>query len=564
MLQGTALHPIDAYAEQIVGEALPAGKYHRLACARHLRDRAREGTPGFPYRLRLDLADRFLRFGEELKHYKGEWAGQRIRWQPHQAFRLGSLFGWVHEGTGLRRFRTSYSEVPRKNGKSLEDAAVAVYATFFDGEPGAEGYCAATKRDQAKIVFNDARQLVLRSGLRSRIRVLAVNLHQERTASKLEPLGADEDSTDGLNPHFVSLDELHAFKTRGMIDVMETATGARRQPIIFKITTAGDDLVTPCGDEHRYACDVLDEVVADETYFAFIAHADEDDDPWAEATWRKANPNYGVSVKADDLRAKAVKAQHMSSAENEFKQKHLNIWINATAPWLSLDGWRRGQSDWEDEELAHAPCFVGIDLASKLDLCALALVFPPIGTRTTWRVVPYIWSPEDTLQDRAHRDRAPYDVWEKAGDLLTTPGVRVDHQVIREVLREWRARVDIQRIGFDPWHADQLIDQLVAEDGFAVDQVLEVPQTFAGMSSGCLGLEAAVLAGLVDARGNPVVQWSVANAVVQRDGKDNIYPVKKKSRGRIDPVMAMAIAWNLALRHPLLPVDDGEPDLVVV
>jgi phage terminase large subunit-like protein len=556
-------HEIDAYADRVLRGKVPAGKYHRLACARHQRDRDREGTRAFPYALRIDLADRFLRFGTQLKHYKGEWAGQPIHWQPHQVFRLGSLFGWVHRDTGLRRFRTSYAELPRKQGKSLEDAVVAVYATFFDGEPGAEGYCAATKRDQAKIVFNDARQLVLRSGLRSRIQVLRVNLHHERSASKLEPLGADEDSTDGLNPHFISLDELHAMKTRGMIDVLETATGARRQPILFKITTAGDDLQTPCGDEHRYACDILDRVVADETYFAFIAHADDADDPWSPDTWRKANPNYGVSVKVDDLAAKARKAQHMPAAENEFKQKHLNIWINASAPWLSLDAWRRGQSSWLLEELAHEPCFVGIDLASKLDLCAMVLVFPPTATRLTWRVVPRIWTPEETLLERAHRDRAPYDLWVKAGALRTTPGVRVDHGVIRTELAEWRRRVDIQAIGFDPWHADQLITQLVQDDGFAPEQVLEVPQTYAGMSSGCLAFEAAVLAGTVDAGENPVVQMAVANAVVQRDGKDNIYPVKKRSRGRIDPVTAMCIAWNLAVRHQTTPVAE-DPELVVV
>lgn len=557
-------HPIDAYAQEVVDGLVAAGKYHRLACERHLTDRQREAARAFPYRLNLDLADRFLRFGEQLRHYKGEWAGQFIRWEPHQRFRLGSLFGWVHVETGLRRFRNSYSELPRKQGKSLEDAVVAVYTTFFDGEPGAEGYCAATKRDQAKIVFDDAKQLVKSSGLRNRIAILAVNLHQESSASKLEPLGADEDSTDGLNPHFVSLDELHAYKTRGLIDVLETATGARRQPIIFKITTAGDDPISPCGDEHRYACDILDGLFEDDTYFAFIAHADADDDPFEEQTWRKANPNFGVSVKRDDLLAKAQKARHMPAAAAEFKQKHLNIWTLATEPWLSLDGWRKGQTTtWGPEDLFHEPCFVGIDLSSKLDLTALVLLFPATAERR-WRVLRWIWTPEDTLASRAHRDRAPYEQWVEQGDLLTTPGVRVDHSVIREVLTVARTRYDIQRIGFDPWHADQIAVQLVKDDGFAVDQVLDVPQTYAGMSSGCIALEGAVLAGDVDAHGCPVVQWTVGNAVVKRDGKGNIMPVKNKSRGRIDPVVAMAIAWNLAVRHGIEPPPDDDIDLVVV
>src|SRR5580765_5749383 len=293
------LHLIDAYARDVAARRVPAGKYHRLACVRHLRDRVRERSADFPYVLDLARVDRFVRFAAQLRHYKGEWAGQFITLQPHQVFRLGSVFGWIHVATGLRRFRTAYNEIPRKNGKSLEAAIVSLYATFFDHEPGAEGYIIATKHEQAKIVWNDAKRLSESSGLggparlQRRITVLAANLHRDVFAQKLEPLGADKDSTDGLNPHLIVVDEFHAHKDRGLIDVMETATGARRQPLNFQITTAGDDPMTPCGDQHDYACQVLDGVLVDETFFAFIAHADVDDDPFAETTWRKANPNYG-------------------------------------------------------------------------------------------------------------------------------------------------------------------------------------------------------------------------------------------------------------------------------
>jgi phage terminase large subunit-like protein len=541
-------HPIDRYAERVLAGELPAGKYHRLACARHVRDRKAEGTRAFPFVLDLARADRFLEFGHELRHYKGELAGQTIEWQPYQRFRLGSLFGWIHAKTGLRRFRHSYNELPRKNGKSLEDAVVGLYATFFDNEPGAEGYCAATKKDQARIVFGDCKRLVQQSPhLQSRIAVLKSNLYREATASKLEPLGADEDSLDGLNPHFISLDEIHKYRTRAMIDVLETATGARRQPIIFKITTAGDDLQSPCGDEHTYACHVLDRTLIDEGYFAFIAHADDGDDWMTAETARKANPNYGVSVNPADLAAKVTKAKGMPGAAAAYQQKHLNRWINASAPWLSLDGWRNGQTTtWSAADLTGRSCFVGIDLSAKLDLTAMVALFP--GADAPSRILRWIWTPEDTLVERAHRDRAPYALWKKDGYLRTTPGTRIDHQVIRAALAELRSFATIRAVGFDPWHADQLIQQLVNEDGFAPDLVLEVPQTYRGMSSGCLALEAAVLAGEVDAGGDPLMTWAVGNAVVQRDGKDNIYPVKKRSRGRIDPVMALAIAWSLALR----------------
>lgn len=547
------MNPVDTYAKQVVAGEIPAGKYHKLACVRHLRDRAREGTPTFPYRFDYAKAERFFGFAELLKHYKGEWAGEFIKLRPYQQFRLGCIFGWVN-AAGLRRFRTSYHEIPRKNGKSLEAAVVLLYLTFYDGEPGAEGYTIATKRDQAKLVFNDMKRLVQSSGLKTRLKVQVANIHRSDTASKAEPLGADHDSTDGLNPSAYVADELHAYKERGLLDVMETATGARRQPHAFQITTAGDDPVSPCGDQHDYACKILDGVLVDETFFAFIAHADVDD-PWDSLeTARKANPNYGVSVNPEDLAAKIAKAKGIPAAAATYKQKHLNLWVNATAPCLSVDGWRRGQSDWKPEDMHHEPCYVGIDLASKIDLMVMSLVFPPTAGRVKTRVLNYIWTPADTLKDREHRDRAPYSVWRDQGWIQTQGGTRLDSRVMRTKLRELRTLYDIELIGFDPWHADKLIDELIHEDGFSEDQVLAVPQTYMGMSSACLRFQADTLAGEIDARGCPVTAWSVANVVANVDGKDNLMFAKGKSRGRIDPVIAPAIGLSLWLRTPP-PVD---------
>lgn len=545
-------HQADTYARAVVAGQVPAGTYHRLACVRHLADRAREGTADFPYRFEGVRADRFIRFAEKLKHYKGEWAGQRIVLQPHQVFRLGSIFGWVHQATGYRRFRNAYHELPRKQGKSLEAAIVTLYVTFFDGEQGAEGYCAATKHEQAKIVFGDCKKLVQSSGLKDRLVVQVSNIHHEASASKLEPLSADYDSMDGLNPSMVNIDEMHAHKTRGVIDVLETATGARRQPLINKITTAGDDPVSPCGDEHDYACKVLDGILVDETYFAFIAHADVDDDWTAPATWQKANPNYGISVNPEDLASKVRKAQGIPSAAASFKQKHLNLWVNTQAPSLSVDGWRRGQSTWAWDELAHQACWVGIDLASKIDLCALSLVFPPAPGRPRWRLIQHIWTPGETLLERAHRDRAPYDVWVQQGWLKTTPGTSIDLAVIRDTLTEARKQFDIEAIGFDPWHAAGIQAELL-RDGWAETQVLDVPQTFASLTAAELKFKGLVLAGEVDARGCPVTAWAISNVVDQTDGKNNILFSKKRSRGRIDPVKAATIGMSLYLRQPTAP-----------
>jgi len=553
-----AANVIDAYAIDVVHGRVPAGKYHRLACERHLRDRSREATKAFPYVFDLAKAERFFRFAEKLKHYKGEWAGQYIRLEPWQKFRLGSIFAWVHVETGLRRFRRAYNEVPRKNGKTLEAAIVAIYVTFFDHEPGAEGYTLATRRHQAMLVFNDAKKLVRSSGLRTRITIRARNLHRVDTESKLEPLGKDPE--DGLNPHLIIVDEFHKIKDRDQIDVMETATGARQQPLDFQITTAGDDERSPCGTQHHYACQILEQALdpPDETTFAFIAHADVEDkdrgvpaDDWTlETTWRKANPNYGVSVKPEDLRELVTKARHMPEAAAAVQQKRLNIWVNTDAPWLSMDGWRKGQSPWSANDLRGETCYAAVDLASKIDLAALALAFPPTATRKTWRLLVRHFTPADTLIARGRRDRVAYTLWTQRiipgtdwPYLTTNPGNRLDQAVIRQAVADARAfGLVIAQIGFDPWNSSN-IEQELEQDGL---DVVEIPQSLKSLSPPSKEFEADVLDGLVDAGGDPILLWEASNVVVHRDGPDNIKPVKKKSRGKIDGIVAAIMARKLA------------------
>ncbi|HUU83300.1 MAG TPA: terminase large subunit [Phycisphaerae bacterium] len=552
------MNPLDAYAQAVVSGALPTGKYHRLACERHLHDRKREGTPDFPYRLDMDRVNRLVRFAEKLKHYKGAWAGTFIHLEPWEVFILGSLIGWVHCETGLRRFRTAFHEVPRKNGKTLIAAIILLYLAFFDGEQGAEGYCIALKRDQAKLVFNDARKLVISSGLKRRLRVQVATLYRDDVNAKAQPLGADHDSTDGLNPCVVIVDEMHAMKDRGMLDVMETATGARAQPVIYIITTFGNDPVLPWGEQHDYATKILERVLVDESFFVFTAHADPEDDWSLPETARKANPNYGISVNPDDLAAKVLKAKGIPSAAATYKQKHLNILVTSSNPCLSVDGWRRGQNPehltregWL-QRLSHQVCYAGIDLASLLDLCSLSLVFPPTMDRAWWCVLQYILTADDTLSDRAHRDRAPYGVWRDQRWLDTNAGVRIDHQLLRPKLREARERYDLHTIGFDPYHADTLIEQLTHEDGFAETAVVAVPQTIPSMAVACVRMQAEIADAKVDACGCPVTAWAVSNVVPSnpQDNKGNLMFSKGKSRGRIDPVISATIGLALWLRQP--------------
>lgn len=537
---------------------VPAGKYHRLSCARHLRDRAREGTAGFPYRFDWSQAERFLRFASLMKHYKGrQFAGKPFKATPCQVFRLGSVFGWRHVTTGHRRFTVAYNDLPRKHGKSFEGALILEYATFYEGEAGAEGYCIATKEKQARIVFGDMKRLIQSSGLAARLKVNAWNVNDPKTASKAEPLGSDSDTTDGLNPHVVVIDELHAMKTRDLVDVMESATGARVNPLFYFITTHGDELVSVWGDYLTYAQQILDGVLEDDpstvSFFAFVAHADAGDDPFTEATWIKANPHYGVSVNPEDMQKQAAKAQRMPSAAAEFKQKRLNMMPEASASWLSMEGWREGQSEkpFTPENFGGRSCWVGLDLASNIDLMAMVAVFPE--SDGGFKLLRWAWTPSDTLADRAHKDRAPYGVWAQQGHLSVQPGKSLSHEPVRDALAALGRVCKIEKIGYDRWHAHQLVRDLETQDGFRADQIIEVPQTYQGVSAAALRLESAVLEGKVDAGGCPLMRWTFANAVIQRDGKDNIQPIKKRSRGRIDPVVATVTALAVWLREPAAP-----------
>ena len=539
-------NPVDAYADAVMAGEIPGGRYHIAACRRHREDRA---AAAFPFVFDLAAAERFFRFAQQLKHYRGKWAGQRIVLSPCQLFRLGSIFGWRRvEDPARRRFVTAYNELPRKSGKSLEAAIVSLYVTFFEGEQGSNGYCCATKRDQSKLVFNDCRKLAASSGLRSRLVIGAQSIYQASTESKLEPLGADANSTDGLNPNLICSDELHAWKTRDLLDVMESAQGARSNPLHWQITTAGSDPVSPCGDQHRYAGQILDRVFRDdstESFFAFIASADPGDDWQDERTWIKANPGWNISVDPDDMRRLALKAARMPSAAAEFQQKRLNLWVNTDQPWLSLDGWRAGQTQWDGREMAGERCYAAIDLSSAIDLTAVVLAFPPTPTRAAWRYLPWILTPRDTLVERAHRDRAPYLTWAASGELATCPGNRIDQDAVRAYLLDAKARFNIQEVAIDPWHAADLARRM-QDDGLAV---VEIPQTFSHLSAPSKAFEADVLDGKADAGGHAPMAWMISNAVVQRDGKDNIQPIKKRSRGRIDGVVAAIMARGLATAH---------------
>ena len=438
------------YARDVLDGRILAGRPVRLAAERFMRDLENAGSLGIFYN--QEAAQHALDFYGFLRHSKGQWAGQVFTPLPWQQFIIANLFGWRKRAGGARRFRTAYVEVARKNGKSTYAAGLGLYLLCADGEPGAEVYTAACKRDQARIVHAEAIRMVAASPeLRRRIGTFKDRLFIEGTASKFEPLGQDADTLDGLNLHGAALDELHAHKTRAMLDVLETATGARRQPLLICISAAGWDRNSLCWTMHDYALKVLEGVLEDETFFPYIASLDEGDDPMDEAVFVKANPNLGVSVGLESIREQAEKAKQVPSALNAFLRYRMNVWTDSHSQWLDMDTWDACSMGVDADELEGRECIGGLNLATTTDLTALVLLFP--DEEGGFGVLPFFWIPEDNIRKRADRDRVPYYVWVREGLIKPTPGNVCDYDTVRGDIKRLFERFRIRELVYDCWNA---------------------------------------------------------------------------------------------------------------
>jgi phage terminase large subunit-like protein len=360
---------------------------------------------------------------QRFPHIKGIWAQHRkkIELQPWQCFLVTTVFGWQCRSTAKRRFRVAYIEVPRKNAKSTLTSAVGLYLLACDNEMGAHVVSAATAREQAKIIFTDAQHMARREpGFRARfgVDVHAHVIGQPETASKFEALSSEHSNLDGLNLHGALIDELHAHATRGLWDVLETATGSREQPLIWAVTTAGNNRASICYDQRSHVLDVLKRVIEDETYFGIVYTKDDDDDPFEESTWIKCNPNWNVSLFPESIRSEGKRAQVMPSAQHAFLTKHLNVWVNADVAWLNAGAWAKCSDHALDiEDFIDDPCYIGVDLAIRSDIAALVLSFPPTKTRDWWAVFPRFYLPEDTVN---RSDNSHYQGWESSPTSITS------------------------------------------------------------------------------------------------------------------------------------------------
>ncbi len=542
--RGRASDPATAYARAVLDGKVPAGQLVHLACERHLRDLKGGGMRGL--RWDAEAAQYAIDFFAFLRHSKGEWRGVQFHLEPWEQFLVGSLFGWLRED-GYRRFRTAYNEVARKNGKSTLSAGVGLCLFLADGEPGAEVYTAATKRDQARIVHGESVRMVKRSPeIRKLVGIHKDNLFIEEMDSFYRPVGADADTLDGLNPHGAIVDELHAHKTRAMWDVLDTAMGSRRQPLLFAITTAGTDRLSICYEQHGYAEQVLKGTVQDDSYFAYIATIDEGDDWTSEAAWVKANPNYGISVKPEDMHQLCRQALQMPSKQNSFMRLRLNVWTQQVNRWISLPLWDAQAGIVDEAALAGQICYGGLDLGSVSDLVAWVLVFPDPDDPERLDVLPRFWAPEARLTDPQNQYRDQYQVWKRHGFLRTTAGTAIDYEFVRQQILEDAQRFQLVDLNVDRlFQAHQLSMQLQSE-GL---QVAAMGQGFYGMAAPMKEFERLLLAGKLRHGGNPVLRWMADNVAVRQDPAGNVKPDKASSQGKIDGIVALVMAIDRAMRH---------------
>jgi phage terminase large subunit-like protein len=547
--------PTTAYARRVVAGGAPAGRLVRLACERHLRD-----LEGEEFAFDLDAVDRAVKFFSCISHSKGEWAGEPFVLEPWQIFIVGSLIGWKRPD-GTRRFGTGYLEIPRKNGKSTLLAGLGLYGLVMDREPGAEIYCAATMRDQAKIVWGEAARMRDRSPLLAqRVRKFVGSLVVESTSSRMVPLGADADVLDGLNPQFVIIDELHAHRTRAVLDVMDSALGARRQPLLAIITTAGSDRASVCWEQHSYAERVLAGTVADQSLFAYIATIDEGDDWRNEAAWRKANPNFGISVKPDYIARRAAKAEKVPAAQNSFRRLHLNEWTEAVDAWLTAGAWEAVQESCLDvADYRGAPAWAAVDISSRRDLTALVTVVEDHGRLVAF---PRFWMPGEGALERSERDGVDYATWRDMGLITATPGPVVDVAHVAAALADLAQMFDLQGVAGDAYRRAELqaeLDELGCEvalfdhpQGFR-----KAPATELWMPGSVEAAENAIVERTVRVASSPLLTWNIASITMTPDAQGNRKPDKRKATGRIDGAAALIMALGLHAVRPEAPKRGG-------
>ena len=492
-----------------------------------------------------DSANKVITFIEKgLVHTKGELAKKPFLLEEWQKNLVSKLFGWKVKKTGLRKYRTLYLEVPRKNGKSTLIAGLSLYLLFADGESGAEIVAGASERKQAGIIHQQAKEMILASPILSK----HAEIFRDSVIFKnsfYRVISADAGSKHGYNLHACIIDELHAQKTRELFDVLTTSTGARRQPLTILVTTAGYDKNSICGQMHDYSRKLLSNKIKDETFLPVIYSADKDDDWKDEKTWEKANPNLDISVKRDYLKEMVNRAKNSPSFENTFKRLHLNTWTTNESFWIKQEVWDScNLFPIDTKNLKGRKCWAGLDLSSSIDISALVLIFPDDdGDR--FEVLPFFWIPKDNALERSRKDGVDYDLWIREGLIKATEGNVIDYKFIKKQIEDILTTYQLKNLAYDRWGATQLVIDL-QDQGCPLEPF---GQGFASMRNPSKSLETMLLSKKINHGGNKVLNWMIGNTQTTQDPAGNIKPDKKKSGkgNKIDGIVALIMSIGLYL-----------------
>ncbi len=468
-------------------------------------------------------------------HTKGELTGKPLLLEDWQKKIVGDLFGWKNKN-GLRKFRTAYIQIGRKNGKSTLCAAIGLYMLFADDERGSEIFSAAGDRQQAGIVFEIAKRMIINNlELTKRSKVFRNSITNESKGNFYQAISSDSKTKHGFNANCIIFDELHTQPNRDLWDTLLTSTGSRRQPLCIAITTAGYDRQSICWEIYNYAKQVQDNIIKDESFYSAIFEAEIDDDITDEEVWEKANPNYGISLRKEYMKRESQRAVDVPSYQNTFKRLMLNIWTDSQTAWIGAKEWEVCEGEIDLKKLKGKECWGGLDLASTRDISALVLLFKE---DEKFLIVPYFFIPEDNAKKRSERDKVDYVTWIRDDHIIATSGDVADYNFIKEKIMELGMEYNLQSIAYDRWNASQLVIDLTNE-GVPMEPF---GQGFKSMSAPTKELEKVILGEQLIHNGNPVMTWMLSNIALQEDPAGNIKPNKSKSTEKIDGIVALIMS----------------------
>lgn len=533
------------YAEKVIAGEIVACDFVVMACRRHFADLENQVEKGFYFDDTAGL--RMINFMEKLRHTKGEWAGQSFKLEPWQKFIIWQIFGWKR-ADGTRRFRYAYVEVSRKNGKTFLVSGIGLGMLSVDGEARAEIYSAASKRDQAKICFEDAVAIVRSTSLGKRLKVWKNSIVNETSGGYFMPLSSDDKTSDGYNPSCAIIDEFHAHKTSGMFDVLKSGMGARRQPLMFIITTAGDNKSGICYSYRENVISVLKGVNIDDSLFGIIYTLDEPE-KWDDPNeWVKANPNLGVSVSKKYIEEQVLDAKNRPEAVRNVMTKNLNMWVDAAKTWILDEKWTicRGV----ERDLSGCRAWAGLDLSNVSDVTALVLIF---NEDDKFQLLPFFWIPEEKMLEKINKENINYDHWVREGYVKVTPGNIIDYDFIRYEMNSIYEKYSVESTAYDRFNSSQLVINLTT-DGYNMSPM---GQGYASLSSPTKEFEILVLSEKIEHFGNPVLRWMMNSTAITSDPAGNIKVDKHKSSQKIDGIAASIMA--LGEYMTMIAKDDNNP-----